>query len=153
MGEATVSDPVTVDFESRTFSLIPVNVGNPPAVAFLEDHAGVEALGEFLNADRSLFKEGVNLEFCVVTEDGIDVVGFERGVGLTRACGTGAVAVAAAAWQSGVVDDQPVAIRLPGGKLEIARSGEQLVMTGPVNATFAGTFSDSFAERFTKEDV
>lgn len=151
MGAARVDDAIEISFEDATYHLIPVDVGNPHAVAFVNSHDGVVALGRFLNDDRSAFPNGVNLEFVIAETDRLNVIVFERGVGLTQACGTGACAVAAAAWKNGVSELARTTVGLPGGDLVIEPRENEILMTGPVNAAFSGTFSKDFITRFAME--
>jgi diaminopimelate epimerase len=85
------------------------------------------------------------VEFCrAVAATGqprVDVIVWERGVGRTLACGTGACAVAAVACQTGRGRfDAPVRVRLPGGDLEVLvrRDSMALTMTGPARRVFRG---------------
>jgi diaminopimelate epimerase len=71
---------------------------------------------------------------------------WERGAGLTRACGTGACATAVAAIRRGLVKS-PVRVTLPGGELDIAWApGGTILMSGPAEESFRGTFNwDDYA--------
>jgi diaminopimelate epimerase len=118
-----------------------LDLGNPHAV-FLDPEQGFDllAIGPALQHDER-FPGGVNVHRVAGTAAGIDVVPFERGVGLTQACGTGA---AAAAWCAHRVDGcrLPLAVALPGGPLTIDRRGQQLWMTGPAVFVFDGVLGD-----------
>ena len=91
---------------------------------------------------------GANVEFVSSDQDGgLDVVVWERGVGRTLACGTGAAAVvAAAAAQERVPFGQPVNVRLPGGTLEITVSEADLSLTvvGPATHVCDGSLASRF---------
>jgi diaminopimelate epimerase len=117
-----------------------VNVGNPHVIFFVEDAALVDLvrLGPIVENDP-LFPERVNVNVAAVTGvSSLDLRVWERGVGLTRACGSGACATAVAAIRSGRVRS-PVKVRLPGGELEIAWSeGQEIVMTGQAAHVFEG---------------
>jgi diaminopimelate epimerase len=66
---------------------------------------------------------------------------WERGVGETRACGTGACATAVAAMRRGLVDRGTVTVRLPGGPLLIGWGADnRITMTGPATESFRGSF-------------
>lgn len=111
-----------------------VNVGNPHAIFWVSD---VEAydLGRFgpLLENHPIFPERANIELAqVLAPDRIKVRVWERGAGLTLACGTGACAVAVAAARKGLANRQ-VTIELPGGPLEIdwRESDNHILMTGP----------------------
>ena len=156
MGPADVSaEPVEVDDEDvGNFTFWRVNVGNPHAVAFEGASAEtVDAIGRMLNDDPR-FPEGVNVEFVEVSGDDtseprLDVVVFERGVGRTLACGTGACSAAAAWWYNhgGIRDGRGVTVGLPGGDLEIEVVAGELRMTGPVRSVFKGQLaSDALSD-------
>jgi diaminopimelate epimerase len=139
MGRATVGEEFRFEHGGRTWSFVPVDMGNPHAVTF-ETHEDVEldGVGPALEKAR---EGGVNVELCSVMDGGIDVIVWERGVGRTLACGTGACAVAAAACAAGLVPyDEPVEVRLPGGPLRItiAASDGAVTMVGPAVRVFAG---------------
>lgn len=143
MGLVQVDDEVkTFETQGRVFEFLGVDAGNPHAVIFEKPSMEViDAAGALANADHPLFASGVNLEFVEEGEGGLDVVVFERGVGRTRACGTGACAVAAAAWASGRADPiNPLQIGLPGGKLTIESRGKKVWMRGPAEEVFAGVW-------------
>ncbi len=140
----------TVDWngEGRTWSFAHVDVGNPHAVIFeLPPIEVVDRIGAALNAPGSPFSEGVNVEFVEVSPDGrLDVVVYERGVGRTLACGTGACAVAFAAWREKKSSEDGTVVGLPGGDLVI-RKGEQgrVWMRGGVERVYRGTLSDRWS--------
>ena len=119
-----------------------LNVGNPHAVFFVEDMKGVELerLGPVIETD-AVFSEGVNVNVAsVVDQHTIQLRVWERGAGLTRACGTGACATGVAAIAKGLVQS-PVTVSLPGGDLEIAWArGGTIRMTGPATESFRGEF-------------
>ncbi len=119
-----------------------VNVGNPHAVFFVADCDAVnlDRLGPLIEHDP-LFPERVNVNVATVTaRNAIRLRVWERGAGLTRACGTGACATAVAAMRRGLADRR-VTVTLPGGPLLIEwREGGSIVMTGPAEESFRGTF-------------
>ncbi|MFT7581445.1 MAG: diaminopimelate epimerase, partial [Myxococcota bacterium] len=112
---------VSVAVRDTTFNATGVNTGNPHMVVF-GDASRETALrwGPTLTA-HPMWPEGANVEFAhVQSRDAIDVTVWERGCGLTQACGTGATATAAAAIARGMADfDTPIAVKLPGGTLTI----------------------------------
>jgi diaminopimelate epimerase len=116
-----------------------VDVGNPHAVSFEPFEDGdLERIGPEL--ERSV-PGGINVELCRVRRDCIEVMVWERGVGPTLACGTGACAAAAAAAREGLSTyDAPVVVALPGGDLSIVvgREDGALEMTGPARFVFRG---------------
>lgn len=119
-----------------------VNVGNPHAIFFVDDADAVdlERLGPLIEHDP-LFPERVNVNVASLAgPDHLRLRVWERGAGLTRACGTGACASAVAAIRRGLVGS-PVRVSLPGGDLVIAwQPGGTMQMTGPAAESFRGTF-------------
>ena len=125
-----------------------VNVGNPHVVFFVEETEAIDlgTLGPVIETDP-LFPERVNVNVAAIRQsNSIDLRVWERGVGLTRACGTGACATAVAAIRRNLVTS-PVTVALPGGKLQIAwEHGGPIMMTGPATESFRGEFDwDDFA--------
>ena len=85
------------------------------------------------------FPEGVNVEFVRVRSDGgLDQRTYERGSGETLACGSGATAVAVAAWASGRIATDSVRVHLRGGVLVVRRDGSRVLMEGPARTVFTG---------------
>ena len=118
-----------------------VNVGNPHAIFFVEadcDTIDLARLGPMIEED-SLFPERVNVNVATVIDDRhIKLRVWERGAGLTLACGTGACATAVAAIKAGKVLS-PVTISQPGGTLQIAwEKGGSVRMTGPATLVYTG---------------
>jgi diaminopimelate epimerase len=117
-----------------------VNVGNPHAIFFVPDCDAValDRVGPLIEHDP-IFPERVNVNVATVeARDRIRLRVWERGAGLTRACGTGACATAVAAIRAGLVD-APVAVALPGGELLIDWApGGTISMSGPAAHVFTG---------------
>ena len=116
-----------------------VNVGNPHVVFFVDDADAVDLarLGPLIENDP-LFPQRVNVDIASVEDGGIALRVWERGAGLTRACGTGACAAAVAAISRGLATS-PVSVRLPGGVLDIAWArGGTIRMRGPAAFVFSG---------------
>jgi diaminopimelate epimerase len=116
-----------------------VNVGNPHVVFFVEDADAValERLGPQIEADP-LFPERVNVNVASEEDGAIRLRVWERGAGLTQACGTGACATAVAAIRRRLVKS-PVEVRLPGGSLTIEWApSEEIVMRGAATSVFEG---------------
>ena len=125
-----------------------VNVGNPHAIFFVEETQAVELdrLGPIIEHDP-LFPERVNVNVASLAgPNHLRLRVWERGAGLTRACGTGACATAVAAIRRGLVKS-PVRVTLPGGDLTIAwEPGGSIIMSGPATTSFTGTFDwDDYA--------
>lgn len=116
-----------------------VNVGNPHVVFFVEDAGAVDLarLGPAIEHDP-LFPERVNVNIASIDGDAIRLNTWERGAGLTLACGTGACAAAVVAIRKKLVTS-PVEVRLPGGKLTIEWApGGKIRMSGPATHVFTG---------------
>ncbi len=121
-----------------------VNMGNPHAVRFFDALPSldeIDVLGAQANQDRQTFPEGVNLEFVTVIEGQLKAVVYERGVGRTMACGTGACAVAASAWKNERVAFGPTQVELPGGSLKIEERDGIIWMTGGATLVYQGALS------------
>ena len=121
---------------------VAVNVGNPHVVFFVADCDAVdlERLGPQIEHDP-LFPERINVNIATVTgPDRLKLRVWERGVGLTRACGTGACASAVAAIRRGLTGRE-VTIDLPGGALQIAWPMAGAVrMSGEASESYRGSF-------------
>ena len=117
-----------------------VNVGNTHVIFFLPDPnvVDLERLGPIIETDP-LFPARVNVNVASIEgPQRLRLRVWERGVGLTRACGTGACATAVAAIRSGKVRS-PVTVALPGGELVIDWApGSTIRMTGPATHVFTG---------------
>lgn len=116
-----------------------VNVGNPHIVFFVDDADAVDLarLGPQIENDP-LFPARVNINITSMEDGAVKLRVWERGAGLTLACGTGACATAVAAISQGLAAS-PVDVRLPGGTLTIAWSrGSSIQMSGPGTHVFIG---------------
>ncbi|HKE36160.1 MAG TPA: diaminopimelate epimerase [Candidatus Baltobacteraceae bacterium] len=116
-----------------------VDVGNPHVVIFREsvDDVDLTMIAGRLQSGNHGFPNGTNVHLAAVDgEDGLRVRHWERGVGLTMACGTGAVACAAAAIERGMLNS-PVEVLTPGGRLTVEWDGAgQAFLTGPAVRVF-----------------
>ena len=135
--------PGTVDLVGLEGGFV-VNVGNPHVVFFVDDVDAIDLarVAPEIQSD-SLFPESVNVGVAQRTGDGLRLRVFERGAGLTMACGSGACAAAFAARSQGIVDVDSIAIELPGGEVVIrlddrGDDGVHALMTGPVAWSFRG---------------
>jgi diaminopimelate epimerase len=118
-----------------------VSMGNPHAVMFLDGPVAdfpLEQVGPRVEHHR-LFPRRVNFEVVQVKSRGeLDVRVWERGAGITLACGTGACGVVAVARTMGLIDER-VRVNMPGGPLEIEWNGKgDVMMTGPATLVFEG---------------
>lgn len=121
-----------------------LSMGNSHAVLVVPDLAAldVETLGHEIGR-LPIFPEGVNVGFAQVLErDRLRLRVFERGAGLTLACGSGACAAMVAAHRHRLMSDE-VTVVVDGGELQIAWPGEgPVLMSGPTAHTFTGTLSE-----------
>ena len=127
---------------------VAVNVGNPHVVFFVADGDAVdlERIGPLIEHDP-LFPDRINVNVATLAGPShIRLRVWERGVGLTRACGTGAMATAVAAIKTRRAAS-PVTVSLPGGDLVIEWDGKgEIRMTGPATHVFDGMADwDDFA--------
>lgn len=128
-----------------------VDVGNPHCVIVVDDPASFDVadVGSLIEC-HPLFPSRVNVEFIRVRPDGsVQMRVWERGVGETQACGTGATAVGAACVRLGLAAS-PVLVHLPGGDLTIeVKAGDpfRVFMTGPAEEVFTGRLSADIVRR------
>jgi diaminopimelate epimerase len=139
MGAARVSPDEEFRVGGETLRAARVSMGNPHAVLF--DEPTRERAAAVGPAIERLVPGGVNVGFARRGPTGLDLVVWERGAGLTDACGTGACAAAVAATRAGVARaGAPVEVRLPGGALLVTVAPDlgRVVMTGPAERVFEG---------------
>lgn len=117
------------------------DVGNPHAVLFVDEdpeRVPVAEVGRAMQLSPR-FRDGVNVEFVqVVPPDRLLQRTWERGSGETLACGSGAVAAAAAALATGRLRGPRVRVQLRGGELAVIQTGSTLAMEGPARTVFSG---------------
>jgi len=131
----------SIEILGREFKFNAVSMGNPHAVIFIDSspqNLAVTKYGPLLE-HHSCFPARANIEFAhLLDERHIEARVWERSVGETLACGTGACAIAVAALLTGRAQN-PVNIKLPGGSLQISwRQGESVYMTGPAQEVYRG---------------
>jgi diaminopimelate epimerase len=134
--------PLKLFPEEPAYDLICIDLGNPHAVLCVQNitHFELEKIGRACN-QSSYFPHGVNFEIMqIINENELMMRVFERGVGETQACGSGACAVVLA---SVFLQKQksPLTVHLPGGTLFIEWAGEAvspIYMTGPAQFVFSG---------------
>ncbi len=129
---------------------VAVGMGNPHCVLFVPDAdaADVAGLGALLEHDP-LFPEGTNVEFAALTApDRLRMRVWERGAGITLACGSGACATAVAAHRRGLTGRR-VLLDLDGGSLEIDWRDDGVWMTGPTAHVFDGRLTPAFLAAHT----
>lgn len=143
MGRPQVGQPVSLTAAGQTFSVWPVDMGNPHAVIFVPDAGAVdlERLGPEMET-HPYFPNRTNTEFVqVLDRRRLALRVWERGSGATLACGTGACAALAAGVRAGYADRE-VRAELPGGALQLCwnEQDNHIYMTGPAETVFEGTW-------------
>ncbi len=141
-------DTLSLDLSVGTLSKpVAVNVGNPHAVFFVDDETIVplKIIGPEIE-NHAMFPERTNVEVAKILPDGsIRLRVWERGVGITQACGTGACATLVAASRRNLTSRSAEVI-LDGGKLNIEwRDDNHVIMTGPVAEIFTGNINLSLS--------
>ena len=136
-----IAEAVDVNLNGCTIPVHGVRIGNPHCVIFVKDPRSVDvaALGPLFES-HSMFPERTNVEFVqVIDEHNIRMRVWERGSGLTQACGTGACASAVWAIRLGHCNS-PVNVHMAGGDVDVSwDGGEDLKLRGAVRETFRGT--------------
>ena len=150
LAHAVDTNGFDIAVDGAQFKASAANVGNPHCILFVDDaeKARVAELGPKLE-HHPLFPARANIEFVsVLSPDRLRMRVWERGVGVTRACGTGACATAVAAHRRGLAG-RNVDIVLDGGVLAIQwRAGDDhILMTGPSSLSFAGEVDLANLER------
>jgi len=122
-------------------------MGNPHCVFVVDDADAVDLVGRGSAIEHhELFPERTNVEFIhIIDRQTIRQRTFERGAGVTLACGSGACAVAVVAHRKGLTD-RAVTIQLDGGELQIDWRDDGVWMTGPTTLVFEGVLSAEFLE-------
>ena len=135
---ATDTNPLPMSWEGLARPMA-LNVGNPHVVFFVPNVSAVplDELGPKIEHDP-IFPERINVNVAQVDQNGIVLLTWERGAGLTLACGTGACATAVAAIRSKRAVS-PVRVTMPGGSLTIAwEPGQPILMRGGATHVFEG---------------
>ncbi len=130
MGKAELGPDQAQQFADRRARQ--VDMGNPHLVLLGPDPAGVD-VGDLGQRLQDVHPGGINVEFIAVGPgpNALTLRVWERGVGETQACGTGSAAAAVAARSWGLVGET-VDVHNPGGTLQVALTGEEIRLTGPV---------------------
>jgi diaminopimelate epimerase len=133
------------DLDGVTFKATAVSMGNPHLVLFVEEdpaRVDVHGIGPAVETDAR-FPSGTNVEFVAVDGDGLRVRVWERGVGETMACGTGACAALVAANEAGLVAAR-ASVRFPGGELVVERTDGGVLLTGPAERVLEGSLDEGW---------
>lgn len=140
MGETVVNSPINARALEENIVLRPVSVGNPHAVIFVKDinKVDVASMGRAVET-LEMFPDGVNVEFVEILSDNkLRMRVWERGSGITMACGTGACATVSAAVRAGICpQNENVEVVLDGGSLIISIDDRHhAIMEGPAEFVF-----------------
>ena len=152
MGVVAVTGDVSLDVGaggvSDVWELTLADAGNPHAVTTRPAPRDViDSVGPRI-ATHPRFPAGTNVEFAVFRKGEIDLVVWERGVGVTHACGTGACATVAVGVARGLVAvGEEISVQLPGGVLSVTiRADGRAIMRGPARHVFSGQVSSHAEE-------
>lgn len=137
--DLVINDPIEV--QEKNYRMTGISMGNPHAVIFSEEINGIslEETGRELEF-HPRFPERANIEFCHVTaRDRMEIRVWERGVGETLACGTGACAAVVASVLNDLTDEK-VIVKLLGGELSVRwdRKVNHVFLEGPAVKVFDG---------------
>ena len=146
MGKSVCYDDVTLNIGESDLTLTPVSVGNPHAVTFVEDadKVNLEKIGPMVEHHEH-FPDGVNAEFVhIINKNTVRMRVWERGSGITMACGTGACATVTACVKKGYLEyGKPASVILDGGTLTITVDKDfSVTMTGPAETICEGEVTD-----------
>ena len=142
-GKECINTKIKIDDNEITINA--VSMGNPHCVIYTDDDVNelAQGFGPFLEK-HEMFPQKTNVEFVnVISREEVKVGVYERGCGITQACGTGACASVVAGILNDVLDKK-VTVTLPGGKLYVEWNGifdgyiEPIYLTGPCEYSFTG---------------
>jgi diaminopimelate epimerase len=138
MGPARPFGSGSAELSGRSFPGSAVSMGNPHLVCLTDVDLDDLDLSAAPQVDAALFPDGVNVEYVTVLTDAAEAVDghirlrvFERGVGETRSCGTGACAAAYAALVATGAEEGTVQVDVPGGRLSVRFGDGTTVLSGP----------------------
>jgi len=137
--KTTKDNGIIINVEKKECEIFPVSIGNPHAVIFVEDveNVDVENIGSFIE-NHKYFPNRINVEFVQINdENNIKVRVWERGVGETLSCGTGACAstVMSVIKKS---TEKELTVDLKGGKLKVLYDKEKLILGGTASIVYDG---------------
>lgn len=144
MGLALLEDEFSVNIEGIEYKITPVNVGNPHAVLFLDkdeklENINIKKIGPVIE-NLKKFPNKTNVEFVkILSKDKIELRVWERGVGETKACGSGASASALVSFKKNYVKSD-VAINMPGGTANVKISNNSIFLTGEAKYVYFGQY-------------
>jgi len=132
----------SIEILDRAFQFTGVSMGNPHAIIFVEDQLDDNDLNKYGSAiePHERFPKKVNVEFVkILSKEEAILRIYERGVGVTKSCGTGTcAAVVAGTLLNNFEENKPVVVHNDGGDLTITYTGETVFMEGPVEKSFEG---------------
>jgi diaminopimelate epimerase len=135
-----VNEPISII--DRIFNFTAVSMGNPNAVIFIDDQLNDEELNMYgANIEtHQRFPNRTNVEFVKKISDVETIVRvFERGVGITKSCGTGSCAAVVAGTILGIFKkNTPITVHNDGGDLKITYTGKTVLMEGQIVKVFSG---------------
>ena len=135
-----VNEPLVI--LDKIFNFTAVSMGNPHAVIFIEGELDDDKLNMYgaVIESHDRFPNKVNVEFVkVISKEESIVRVFERGVGITKSCGTGACATVVAGTILGIFNENvPITVHNDGGDLKITYIGKRVLMEGPIEKVFDG---------------
>jgi diaminopimelate epimerase len=139
MGEPEIGDPFAIKLAFREVTGIPVSMGNPHYVVFVEEFdPGWQAEAAEIGRHHD-FKHGTNVELVrVKSREDIEIRIFERGAGETQSSGTGSCAAAVAAIHSGRAQS-PLRVQAPGGT-QVVRWEREVLLRGPAQIVCRGEY-------------
>ena len=143
IGEYKLFDEFKLDVIDKTFTINPVSVGNPHAVIFVNTLSDFE-IDKYapIIANHKVFPNKTNVEFIqIINPNHIKVKVWERGSGITLACGTGACASTAVSWNKKFIYKNPT-VELPGGLLQtyVDEKTNNIYLSGPATTVYTGTY-------------
>jgi diaminopimelate epimerase len=141
--EPFLTEPFEVG--ARTYKASAISMGNPHLVLFVEEDPNdvdVREIGSLVELDDR-FPERTNVEFVAVRDGVVNARVWERGVGETMACGTGACAALVGANEAGLVPAR-ARVRFPGGALVVERTDAEVFLTGPAERVFEAKLDDAW---------
>jgi diaminopimelate epimerase len=145
MGPATVVGSSVTVVAGRPFSGLAVDVGNPHLVSVTDDDIASLDLRDQPDYDHDFFPHGVNLEFVnPLGEGALRMRVHERGVGETRACGTGTVAAVAASLHLAGTDTGLSTVEVPGGVVTVTVARGASTLTGPAEIVARGELDETW---------
>jgi diaminopimelate epimerase len=145
MGPATVIGSSVTVVAGQPFSGVAVDVGNPHLVSVVDDDVASLDLRDQPDYDKDFFPRGVNLEFVnPLAEGALRMRVHERGVGETRACGTGTVAAVAAVLHLAGTDTGVSTVEIPGGVVTVTVARGASTLTGPAEIVARGELDEAW---------